>query len=673
MSDRATTTVRSSRSRGVGAGRVIGACGAGAVLFVVLLWLQLSGVLSGWPLLAFGVLAALLVPSSRELSRRVLLVGCIALGAAPVAWWFPFPFAGLTHFGLCAALLPAFLAAFLLTRRVTLQALVPRFRFADALTAGALVSAIWMYMPLLAASTGETAMRILRQGWDYAAHFNMTDMVRRSGSLTELATPGPFGEWSSSDYPKGFHSTAATIMEVTIGAQVAGADAELVGFLHATAALAIAAVTMVAAGLASLPQLRASPLIAVPLVALVTLAFLLGPGGGGDLIRYGFPNFMVAVALLACMPLVVIPLERIGPVAPLLALAGILIGVAHNWALLLVLALAGLIPAILPARRRRWPIAMREWVVLGAVCAMTIVAGAAAWWTLTRGIAGTGTATLLTTPGGFIGGSLIEVVLPAALAIVVCAAIWWGFVRSGARTPSRSGPVVRAAALIFLPVVGLAAMAGVAALQLSSTGELSYYFYKLGAGVQLISVVLAAAALAVLIPLARRAARRGLLIAAALAVTALVATSSGVVNPTSESVAIRRPPGSEAHQTWLRIVSTPADENDAESLAVIRAADVVTAEKPHFWVPAELDGSTAPRLSNQWLFALTGQWAVSSAEVIGPLWGDSVPVTERPKRPEDAVSEIQAQSPEGIIVVTPELLQRLEGAKDVDPERLGTW
>ena len=364
-------------------------------------------------------------------------------------------------------------------------------------------------------------------------------------------------------------------------------------------------------------------------------------------------------------------MERIGQAGPLLGLSGALLGIAHNWPLLLIVAVAGLLPALLPARRRRWPSSRRAWVVLGTVIAVTLVGGLAAWSTLMGEASGAGAAELLVTAGGFIGGSLIEIVLPCLVAIMVCVAVWWGFVhRTGA---PRRGSALRTAALVVFPVAGLAALAGLAAYQLGSAGELSYYFYKLGAGVQLASVVLAAAATAVLVPLARRAARRGFLIAATFAVVVLLATSSGLVNPTSEAVVIRQPPGLGAREAWTRILTEPASDTDAEALDVILAANAVSDGAQHFFVPSTLDGTTVPRLSNQWLFALTGQWSASAYAVVDRLWGDGAPPADRPRSPEEAALLIQQAAPDGIIVVHPDVVDRVRGDPVIDDARLVTW
>lgn len=648
----------------------------GILVFSLAVGAQFAGVLSGWPLITLAVLAALAVPSSREASRRVFYVGCIALGWATLVWWLPLPVSGVTRLGVVVAATLAVLVAMSVARRAGLRTLVPRFRLADTFVIAAGAFTAWMVAPLLTVVNGEQALRVLRLGWDYAAHFNMTEMIRRTGSLAELASPGPFGTWAYSDYPKGFHAVAASVMDATVGPGITTHDAEVVGFVHATALVAIASVTMVTAGLVSLPQLRRRPLLAAPLVALVTLALTCGPGGG-TLLRLGFPNFLLATALLACIPLVVIPMIRIGPVAPLLALSGILIGVAHNWALLLAVAFAGVVPVLLPLSRHRWPASTAGWIRLGVIVGATLVGGVAAWSTLSGSGVDAALGARLLIDGGFVGGSLSEILLPPIIAVLGSVTLAWAVSR---RAVHQRGFVVRASAQVLVPVAGLMLLAWVAVLHLTQIDGLGYYFYKLGTSVQLTSVVLVTALIGVLIPLVRMGSRRRAVLAGAgVAFAALLATSSGVVNATSEALTLRRPPGLDARAAWLRILGSPdrpteADaQTDASADQLLLAARAVTGDAPHFWVPARLDGSTAPWLSNQWLFALTGQWSDSSDRVIDDLWGDDLARADRPRHPEAALHRIQAAEPEAVIVVSPETRDRLRDDPSFNDDRIVSW
>jgi hypothetical protein len=186
-------------------------------------------------------------------------------------------------------------------------------------------------------------------------------------------------------------------------------------------------------------------------------------------------------------------------------------------------------------------------------------------------------------------------------------------------------------------------------------------------------VVLFAAAIIVFGPLVRSVARRGILIAGAgLAFATLLATSSGIVNLTSEAVAIRRPPGLDAREAWQQALSSPSADDAADAHEILSAAGAVTDGAPHFWVPSRLDRSTAPRLANQWLFALTGQWSVSSYAVVDDLWGDEVPRADRPRRPEEALRRIQDAAPGAVVVVPPQTFDRWDDNR-ASRGRIVTW
>ncbi len=644
------------------------AVASGVVVVILVLGAQLAGLLGGGGLIVFGILAALAVPASRELSRRILLLSCFLFGWAPLMWWFPIELPGLPRLGVAVALLLGVLAGLIVGGRVLARALVPRFRVADLTTVGAGALATALAWPLLTIADGEAALRVLRIGWDYAAHFNMAEMIRRAGSLTELAAAGPFGVWSYSNYPKGFHAGVATVMEVTAGIELAGPGAELVAFAHATALVGIAAVTMVCAGVASIPYVRRRPLLATVLVVLVIVALTLGPGGG-SLLLYGFPNFLLATCLLASIPLIVVTLGRIGWAWPLLALSGALVGIAHNWALLLILALAAILPGILPLRRRRWPTSAGAWTRLGLSSAATLVGGVAAWWTLQAGAPTETTLSQLIIDGGFVGGSRIEIVLPPIAAICVCLVVSWT-----SRRARSDGEAARTAGEVLLPIAGLGLLGFVAVVQLNANGALGYYFYKLGAGVQLASIALVAAGIAVLVRRAATVKRRRLLLAGtALVLVGLVATSSGLVNPTSEALQFRRPPGLDAQVAWRTAIDSPSPESASDAREILLAAAAVSDSAPHFWIPATLNGSTAPRLSNQWLFALTGQWAESSYTVVDEIWGDAVPIAERPDSPEDALGRIREALPDAVVVVPAELLDELRNDPAFEDGAIVSW
>src|SRR6478735_6941848 len=188
------------------------------------------GVTAGWTLIVLGALCALAVPSSREAGRRIFYVLCVAIGMAPLVVWLPLPVDGLTRWGWGTAAIAGTLVALLAARRMSWRRLLPRFRAADVPALLGVGFTAWCLQPLWAVGDASHALRLLRLGWDHAAHFNMVEMIRRSGSLAGLVEPGEFESMAYRNYPKGFHAGAATVMDVTVGRSVLDPSAELMGY-----------------------------------------------------------------------------------------------------------------------------------------------------------------------------------------------------------------------------------------------------------------------------------------------------------------------------------------------------------------------------------------------------------------------------------------------------------
>lgn len=620
--------------------------GLGAL--VTVLAAQRWGALGGWPLLLAGAAASLAIPSSRELARRVAVVGCVALGAAPLLWWFAVPDIGATRFGVVVAILVGGLAGWVALgdARSRLRRLLPRLRSVDAVAAVGVALAAWTLWPLLGARDGQAALSAMLAGWDYAAHFDMAEMIRRYGVVISQAPGGP---WQYADYPQGFHAAAATLMEVTVGRVLGSPEAELVGFARATALVCLLALATLVAALVALPALRRRPLAAAPLVALVVLAFTWGPGGG-HLIAGGFPNFFVAAALLAAVPLVVIPLGRLSGLAPIATLAGAVVGIAHSWALLLVIVVpAVLIAFAVPPRRRRWPSSGAGWVRVVTVGVATLLGCWGAVQTLGRGEAG---ASLFLAPGGFTGASKAEIVLPVVCALAACLAAAYVARRRRTGTPrSRSDDTLRAGWMAAVPVVGALLITGIAAMQLAAGVGLQYYFWKTATAVQLVCVVLFVGVTATLLPTLIEEVKRHRLAVVGFsgAGVALLLTSAGILSIASAGLMPRTPPGLAARAAWLE---RPGGAGSSGAPDILAAAGT-PAEGPSYLVPSNGLDRTAPRLLNQWLFASTGQWTVEKYRVVNDIWGDATPEDSRPDSVPDAVGRILAAAPGAVVLVDP--------------------
>lgn len=106
----------------------------GAAVALALVGAQTAGWVPWAVVAVLGVLAAIAIPVSRELSRRLAIVLATCLGWAPLVWLVDGPKGELTRFGGVTAALCGGLVAWVATGpvRERVGALVPRVRRADA-------------------------------------------------------------------------------------------------------------------------------------------------------------------------------------------------------------------------------------------------------------------------------------------------------------------------------------------------------------------------------------------------------------------------------------------------------------------------------------------------------------------------------------------------------------
>jgi hypothetical protein len=571
--------------------------------------LQAAGLVEGrMKLVALG-LAVLAVPTSRELSRRVLIAGALFLGWVPFLWWWDVQFGIVGRSGVVLAVLLGGLAAWLAAApRPASRAwsVVPRVRWTDAVAGAGVALATWVYLPLLRVPSGQTALSGFLRGWDNSAHFDMTEMIRRHGSLISRTAIGSAGRWSYDDYPQGYHAATATVMEVLGGVRVGAPAAELTHYMQAMALVVIVSVATVVAGLCALPALRRRPLLALPLVMLVVATFTLGPGG--MVLHNGFPNFFVACALLACLPLLVIPMTRPGPPVLLAALGGAAVGVMHNWSFLMTMGGFALVAAFFPWRRSRWPRTLREWVRLAGIGLVTLVGVGAAWGMLRQ----QGSVTnLLLLAGGVTPISLSMLCVSITVSLALSVAAW----TSRAHGPQAwRGDIARTAMTGLLPAAGALVTGLVAYLQISRAGGPGYYMWKYAIALQLLTVVVIAATIPTLIR--RFPAKR--LRTRAVAVVASCAAAVGAIQfyglpatlPTALGTSVS--PGGAARADSVALAKSPA--SDAGMVLAAAAANVSGSDVPYVLLPfpsAPLypaAGSTPPMMLAQWFNALTGRW-----------------------------------------------------------------
>lgn len=590
--------------------RVLAALVAGVVAAL----LVAGGALRGWPLLVLLVAGLLLVPVARDLPARVLLTGFFVLGWWPLTWWLPWR-APVGHVALGAALLAAGLAAAVAGgpgRRARARRLLPRARPVDALlavVAGVVAALRW---PWWGARSADSALGLLLAGWDHSAHFDITEMIRRHGTVMHWLGPAPLGDtWSYTRYPQGFHTLAATVVEALAGPTPGDPRTEVLRYVQALGVLDVVGAVVLAAALLALPWLRARAWLAAPAVALATSTLVLGPGA--HLLQDGFPNFALGTVLLAGLAPLVVGSPRVPDPVRLAAVGGALVGIAHTWALLLVVALPTVLLLLVPWRPERWHASRRAWVVSVVV----VVATAAAGFVAVVMVSGASLTDVLVIGGAITAPPLRWTAGLLALAGVGCLAAAvraWRVRRDPGRPVSIGrGELARVAGLGLVVAVSAALAAWVAAVQLES-GGLGYYFWKLTIAIGVAAATTAGLAGATLVlewvpgPVGRRLALAG--VAAGVVVT----QGYGVTAPrTAVPAPVAAGPGWAVAQQARDIAAA------VPGPAVARLWAAATDPAPEGRRLVVLGGDLSPteRISlGQWYNALTGRWTDEANELL---------------------------------------------------------
>lgn len=646
--------------------RLIRGVASGAAAAALVLALRLSGLLVGPVAVIAAVALGLLIPVGRTVSRRALLVGSSVLGWLVITWWLPLPLGGVGRATTLMALTAAGLAGWAMAGqlpRTRLRMLLPRVTVADGVTTLATLFAAGVLSPWLRITKPSGALDMLLPGWDHSAHFHMVAMIRRFGVTIDRLGPAPGGDtWVGANYPQSYHAVAATVMELLGPVRPGTAATELVTMVQASGWLEVLAVGVLAAGIMTLPTLAKRPGAGAVLVAVVTAAFVLGPGA--MTLPAGFPNFFFACALAACVPLVVMTADRItSPM--LLALGGLLVGVANSWILMLALALPAALAVVLPWRRDRWPTTRLGWTSVTAIVLVTLVGGLRALQVM----AGLDAGMVLTRGGG----------IPAPDRGTMAATIGAGVALAILTLVRRVG--ARAAATSAAVFVGVAGGVALAVLQIVTTKTLSYYFWKYAIGLELITMVLAVVALSALLdtrapttaaptaPIRRRlltgtanAVAYGVLAAAALQLygfTGMVIGPHPMV-PTSDGIVRRQFAIARTTTSSIMEIQIWA----ATGVAVPQGTDPVFVG-----LGQANDISIDPINAQQWYLALTGRWTSEANErsvVLETVGTGKETLETRARRVLDA-------DPLAVIIVAPEALPSLRAALGPEAARTLTW
>lgn len=583
-----------------------GAVGLAAAGLVVLG--RHAGALDGVVGLVGGAILALAIPTSRELSRRILLTGCLVLGWVPVLWWWDLPVGSIGRVTLLLALGAGGLIGWVVAgpRPVSrLRGLLPRVGWADVLPAGALLVGAAMLSPWLRLRSGESALSVLMTGWDHSAHYDMTAMIREHGAVVwSIAGPPGGGAWSYATYPQGYHALTAAVMELGGSPTVGTPVEEVLAYGRSLGLVALLAVVVVVAGIAAVPTLRRRPLVGAIAAGVVTAALLWGPAG--LVLADGFPNFFLACALLAAVPLVAVPIARWPAPVPLVALAGALVGIAHSWALLLTMALPMALVILLPWRRRRAAVSRGRWAISGGVALVALAAALAALRVIRvqplADIVVLGSADSALGVGAPVG--VLGVCVAGVLLLAWRAARPW---------PSAT---TRTVWVVVGPVAGAAFAAWMAAVQLRQ-GGLGYYFWKYAIALEVLALVVGSLAVTTLIARTPYLRRPVPVVGLAAGVLVVVAVAFGAPHPAVPgALGLRDSNGLVARN---RIASASGDITPEAARLLEAAATTRARGEPSVYLPIGLQTPHSPAVVSQWQAALSGRWTDALNAPMGML------------------------------------------------------
>lgn len=410
-----------------------------------------------------SVLALALVvgaPTSSRLDRRLALNLALVAGWAPAVVLLPPVLGPRTAAVLTIAAASGLVAAAWVARRPRLvPTAVPR----DAAMAVAGLLAALIALPLRSPGSPSRALGMLSTGIDHAFQFSMYLDRRLSAGLPAFAVGADNSGFAS--YPKWFHSLLTVLAQTAFG-EVGRPEVELVRYAQIEWLVFVAiAVLVTAALLQALPR-SASRLFLVPGVV-VTWSLVLGVPGCLALLQ-GHLGFLLAASAPAVIFLLSVPGHRLRPVT-WVAMSGLVV-LAASWTLLLPYALVSIAYPVHQVWRRQRSVV--RWAVAGTVAAV----GCAVALFLLPLVASPALQDLVR------DGTVPKVWLPLLVALLVVPPVLLALLRHRRRdlvlTPH-----------LLLTVAGAGQMAVLAAYMLAKTGEITYYFYKIGLATLLVFAV----------------------------------------------------------------------------------------------------------------------------------------------------------------------------------------
>ncbi|MDR6504411.1 hypothetical protein [Arthrobacter oryzae] len=569
------------------------------VLAGFLLLVQLQP-LHGWWLLALTGLLAMAVPTSRGLSQRIVVLGCLYFGAVPLLWWVPVP----PNFpGWGQLLLGCLLSGLTMwvvgsdNRKVAVAALAPSVGKADCLLVVAAALGGAALLPYFLVFTGPEALGLLLASWDNSSHFNMYNMLRSHGTVIPMAGLSDTGHpWSFIEYPQGFHAALATMADLVVGHSPGPLGIELVSYSRLSSLAAVGATVMVTAGLTSLPWIRERPLMCTPFVVLAITAWSFGTASIATL--HAFQNFLVGVALLACLMIAVSFAESLARPVVFATAAAAVVGMANTWALLLLLVVPLAIFAVFPWSRQRWQGTRAGWLTNGATAAAALLGLLLVGLQISRIQTGTVVTAIGRVPSSTHGVEIATFLVALAASILLVHGNFRLFLAGQGKLPA-------AARLIVVPVVGLALVVAVGAYQIISAGKVNYYSLKLALAIELILPIIACVAVTALVGrwlASQRYGRpKGLAVMSALAALASTQVFGLTVQDT-------RPLGMDPmtpYQQGMSTIEAHTSKNAEAAAELFRDAESHSADRGDAMYIINSE-QIDPLLAATWYLSLTG-------------------------------------------------------------------
>lgn len=603
-------------------------------------------------LLVLAVVLVLVTPTSTSYSRRILLNGAVLLGWLPLVWWLPLPL-GADRVAIAMALLAGGAAvAIALRARSGLGAVLPRPRLVDAIPVAAAALATWVHLPLLRPRGDTQALQLLlNSGWDHVAHYYMVRLVAGSGSVPATFGEAPDGGANvAATYPKHFHTLVDGVIGL-LGSPSGVAAVTPSHYLVAVVVVIILSVTVLAAGVAQLPWLRARARLAWPLAGLAVCGLLFGPGT--QAIAAGYPNFIFGCIAAAICSFIAVGMSRAVQPVHAVALAGMIVAAAHSWLPLVPLgALAAL--AIIRPLRRRWVSTRPAVIVTVAAIGSTVVGVVTALVIVAPDLQ---SSTVLIGDAERFDPGLIAVVLGFDVAAMVVLLLQ----RRGAASSA-----TRAAVVGMIGLVAIAMLVVVGYQQVRDTGHLLYYFTKLSTGAILIvtcTLVIQAAALA---RRSRAPRSRPVAVLSAVVLGGLSLQIWGYVGP---GTSLPTPPVSQGLTYRSAAAAVLGVDGPAPAERLEQAVHI--AEQHPFGATvyfARMPGDPIPSMANQWHQSLSGNWSVlahSSSALI-----DRYTTADRM----DDLHQLLRHDDDALVIVDPEILDEARGSLTPDEvSRLLSW